>query len=155
MLTCCVFSHTSWALTSTLVKYGSKSWISPYFPSAQSYPKGQVLFECRVLFLSTKIFVQNPCRYLCKTPVLYSNGKTYPPNTQVYSSTFHPKEIPLMVSSFPKNCFFILWAHQDTRELAVLTTILLLYRADGHAANPCFHTAFWIVRSSKFDWKFH
>jgi len=105
MLACCIYSNNSLAMTSTVAKYRLKSLTYLYLPSAESYPIGQAsygLHLASIFFLSTEIFVQIPCR-------TSSNGKIYPPNTHVYSSTFHPKDILLLENSFLlKNVLFLL-----------------------------------------------
>jgi len=130
-------SNNSLTMTSTLVKKSFKVKNISVSP-AQSYRK-----EPASLWMPLSCF--SVPKYLCKTPAeVYqacSNGKIYPPNTQAYSSTFHPKENPLMGSSFlKKTVLFLPWAQQDAEELSLLIAILHLYRKDVHAAKSYFHS---------------
>jgi len=88
-------SDNSLPMTSTLVK---KSFevenisVSPFCTKLSQTPSFFLIAS--VLLLSTKVFVQ----FLCIE--LDQMAKICPPITQANSSTFHPKEIMLMKSSF-------------------------------------------------------
>jgi len=98
--------------TSTFVKKSFKVVNNSISFCTKLSQRAGFFLNASVLFLSTKIFVENLCRDVSSL----FKWQNIPPSTQAYSSTFHPKKILSIETSFLLKTVFLLFEFNKTRQ---------------------------------------